>query len=351
MSEDYNSPQSVYWCVKSFIAAGLPEDHPFWTSEEEQYPLKVMPHLGEVSLLERPRQILCNTPEHHFLLSTGQHTDVDHKAKESKYGKLAYSSAFGLSVSVAGQSLKNLAPDSTLALSYDGGKCWKVLWDPYSQQVGSIQLGGETVPNLRSTYKPFNHLDVEVVTTLIPPVRKFPGWHLRTHQIRCSASAIRGGALNQLRCVDSGFSISGVSSHGIHISESPCHEDGDALLSQVGEGVEGWWKTANSSLIQSESGISGVLNLTKPGMPGSASVQTEGTPIKPHANTNIMIQRTLIPSITHVIDFTEISETALGEYTTFNFITGIFAVDERVSASLEVLNMWHSLSNLRKVDF
>jgi hypothetical protein len=34
MCEDYNSPQSVYWCMKSLLVVALPPDHAFWTSQE-----------------------------------------------------------------------------------------------------------------------------------------------------------------------------------------------------------------------------------------------------------------------------------------------------------------------------
>jgi hypothetical protein len=38
MSEDYNFPQSVYWCLKTFIALALPEYHEFWRGEELAFP-------------------------------------------------------------------------------------------------------------------------------------------------------------------------------------------------------------------------------------------------------------------------------------------------------------------------
>ena len=70
MAEDYNSPQSPYWCLKTLIAVGLPEDHPFWTSNEEPYPDFAPP----AALLHAPEQIVCNHPQgnHHFMLTPGQ---------------------------------------------------------------------------------------------------------------------------------------------------------------------------------------------------------------------------------------------------------------------------------------
>lgn len=304
------------------------------------------PSLGTVVVLQQPRHIVCNTPQHHFLLSTGQHSDADHKGEQSKYSKLAYSSSFGLSVSLAGRSLKALAPDSTLSLSLNGGKSWKVLWEPYDLQAPSVQVGDEVVPTLRSTYKPFKHLDMEVTTTLVPPVRKYPGWHFRVHKIRCGLSCITSAALKQLQCVDSGFSASGITSKGLHISETPCQEDKDATLaSEVEARSEGWWHSTESALIYSESGLSGVTDLSKPGESGSPIVETRGEAFKPHANTNIMIQRSLIPCVHRTINFSGLAATASDGSVVSSFITGVFAVENAAGASpAETLAMWRGLS-------
>ncbi|RYP66643.1 hypothetical protein DL769_005975 [Monosporascus sp. CRB-8-3] len=131
MAEDYNSPQSVYWCLKSFVVVGLGNGRPFWQSEEQPHPLKTSASSGNIpaaAILDPPKHTLCNTPEHHFLLSSGQSTTKLFKGREAKYGKLAYSSTFGFSVP-AGPALTQLAPDSTLALSLDDGETWKTAKD------------------------------------------------------------------------------------------------------------------------------------------------------------------------------------------------------------------------------
>ena len=38
MSEPYNSAQSPYWALKAFLPLMLPEDHPFWASDEAVCP-------------------------------------------------------------------------------------------------------------------------------------------------------------------------------------------------------------------------------------------------------------------------------------------------------------------------
>ncbi|KAL2878463.1 hypothetical protein SGCOL_006173 [Colletotrichum sp. CLE4] len=137
MSEDYNSPQSVYWGLKSFVVLGLPEDHAFWRCEEKPHPLRVVKPLVLLSdstavtrkqsgpklvkVVWPARHILCNGPEHFFLLSSGQMTKKSFKGREANYGKFAYSSAFGFSVPT-GTLLSQLAPDSTLAASIDEGE-------------------------------------------------------------------------------------------------------------------------------------------------------------------------------------------------------------------------------------
>ncbi|RYP52141.1 hypothetical protein DL768_002691 [Monosporascus sp. mg162] len=131
MAEDYNSPQSVYWCLKSFVVVGVGDERPFWQSEEQPHPLKTPTspqNIPAVAILDPPKHILCSTPEHHFLLSSGQSTTKLFKGREAKYGKLAYSSAFGFSVP-AGPALSQLAPDSTLALSLDDGETWRTAKD------------------------------------------------------------------------------------------------------------------------------------------------------------------------------------------------------------------------------
>ncbi len=69
MSEDYNSPQSPYWCMKTLIAVALSSNDEFWESEEAPYPGGETP----TEVVPAPQHILCNHPggNHHFLLSAG----------------------------------------------------------------------------------------------------------------------------------------------------------------------------------------------------------------------------------------------------------------------------------------
>ncbi|KAL2187952.1 hypothetical protein L209DRAFT_764761 [Thermothelomyces heterothallicus CBS 203.75] len=262
MSENYNSPQSVYWCLKSFIVLHLPEHHEFWTAPELPYPFSGSPStcgtIPAVAPLWPPRHILCNTPEHHFMLSAGQFTKKDHRAREAKYGKFAYSSAFAFSVPT-GPLLEQLAPDSTLCLSIDGGESWKVAWAPYEVRLQTFRFGDEQLPALATNWKPWRYLDLEVKTYLISPPRTWPGWHFRIHTLSWKPASLAESRVRSLNCIDAGFATS-AQENGDAIFEQPCLE----------------MKTLDHTRASSHSGC-------------------QATILKPGANTNLISPRTLLP--------------------------------------------------------
>ncbi|KAF3038246.1 hypothetical protein E8E11_006903 [Didymella keratinophila] len=177
MCEDYNSPQSVYWALKSFLALGLSEDHPFWTAEEKPLPRDDT----RETPVEPPMHIVCNTGSHLFLLSSGQFCPWPLKATEAKYGKSAYSSHFGFSVPT-GPLIQQMAPDSTFAISKDGGDTWRVPWkvSAHQQREGAFLKRGkeavETIPTLASHWRPWRDAEVEVDTVLVSPCSRWPDW-------------------------------------------------------------------------------------------------------------------------------------------------------------------------------
>ncbi|KAG7294681.1 hypothetical protein NEMBOFW57_004759 [Staphylotrichum longicolle] len=91
----------------------------------------------------------------------GTATKKDHKAREAKYGKFAYSSAFAFSVP-SGPLLGQLAPDSTLALRLDADEPWKVFWEPYEVRFETFLFGDEQLPGLVAKWTPWRHLDLHV---------------------------------------------------------------------------------------------------------------------------------------------------------------------------------------------
>lgn len=336
MSENYNSPQSVYWCLKSFIVLQLPEDHPFWTAQELPHPLSSPSPgrtLSAVSPLWPPRHILCSPPEHHFLLSSGQFTRKDHKAREAKYGKFAYSSTFGFSVPT-GPLFGQLAPDSTLCLSRDGGESWKVAWEPYHVRLETFKVGGEDVPSLVSRWKPWKDVELDIETTLIAPTERWLGWHFRIHTLTWSPVVAAASSSGTLKCIDAGFAIS-AQQDGISLFETAC--GATKTLANAEASCSGWWKGDGEAVVISESGASGVANLVIESSPKQAPWRTSGhknhaSILRPDANTNIIAPRTLLPCIQH--DFNLIAEpkelnsrtSDLPNQMRATFALGVFAV-------------------------
>jgi hypothetical protein len=302
MSEDYNSPQSPYWALKSFLALGLPDDHPFWTAEE-----KPPPRTGHAVVpIKSPMHILCSQSNHHFLLSMGQFCPWPLKATEAKYGKYAYSSHFGFSVPT-GTLIQQIAPDSTLALSKDSGETWRVPWKVTNHCFATAQLihNGELAENihvLTSTWKPWADANITVQTDLIPPCSRWPDWYLRWHRITNT-----GSNTVKIHAVQGGFAIQGRGNkhgevlptyvHSSDLSFTPNHNTQPF--------PEGTVTTRGSTLVCSNAGASGIsiLGPHNDNDDGGDSLKgAHAEVLKPDANTNLMWQRTLIPVIRNELD-------------------------------------------------
>lgn len=345
MGEDYNSPQSTMWCLKPFVIMALAADHSFWTEEEAPYPMTPGSGIASTAYLTQPRHVLCNTPQHHFLLSSGQSSNVKHKGREAKYGKMAYSSSFTFSVPV-GTSLEQLAPDSTLSVSIDDGESWTVRSHPFDVLITKLRVDNEIVPAIKSSWRPWRHLDLEVRTMLVAPVSKWPGWHIRVHNVRLSSETMSMHYLDQLECTDGGFAISTQTCGGATIYEKKCRSDMESL----GQGDSGWWKTSDSCIVVSEAGASGSMDLTKhfeqiePDPSTDLLKARRGSLIlKPHANTNLMAPRTLLPMTSHTVDMAEttVPRSPSKDHRSFHIVTGIFAVDGAAQTShAEICQMW-----------
>ncbi|KAF1912838.1 hypothetical protein BDU57DRAFT_457263 [Ampelomyces quisqualis] len=336
LAEDYNSPQSVYWCLKSFLVLGLEESHPFWMCQERDHPQKIEGAWHrEVEIIWPPRHIMCNTSEHNFLLSSGQYTTKHFKAREAKYGKFAYSSCFGFSVP-CGSFLEQLAPDSTLAVSFDDGEDdWKVRWDPYSVTQGELAFGQETVATLTSSWKPLKTQHLNIKTTLIPPVKIWPGWHLRIHHIEWRTSPSSDA---ELRIVEGGFAASAQSKQNQSLFEQQC---GDFQSTNYANAeLEGWWSDDEKSLVISESGASGVIDLSSQYCKGSLynhRVMSASRVLRADPNTNIMYPRSLIPIVEHKIQSQGHDNVSVA------IITGVFAVDGNSGRSIaEMQELWRN---------
>lgn len=331
LSESYNSPQSVYWCLKTFIILLLPEDHGFWAAPEHPHPLAyssvptTLQSPTSVEVVWPPRHILCNTPEHHFLLSSGQMSRKAHKGREAKYGKFAYSSAFGFSVPT-GFLLEQLAPDSTLCVSHDNGESWKMRSEPVGERLIDVRVshesqGDRVVQALASSWQPWNYLDIIITTILIPPVETSPGWHVRVHRLIYRKDYWTG----DFQFVDSGFALD---------AEAP---SGRFVTPEV---------NAESCLLVSSAGASAIADLmaeTDVMTENAEKVQSESFALKADPNTNLISPRTLIPSIKHRLNLTDSAETSsLQRRQELWLVCGVFAVAAYAGLSQDMIRQFWS---------
>jgi hypothetical protein len=345
LSEDYNSRQSVYWCLKPFVVLGLSPRHPFWTTKEEPHPmarrhLDGLPPPGLFRVFAPAHQILCNSIEHHYLLSAGQMTTKMFKAREAKYGKFAYSSTFGYSVPT-GLELHQVAPDSTLAISFDEGENWKVRWQPSEVHIYTLPIetkqGIIGLPAIASTWTPIKKLDLSIRTTLVPLASHYPGWHIRVHQIT-GLEIVKIPWCDSVRLVDSSFAINSWSEHGYHITSASSTEGF----------TEGYIADSTSVLIKSRSGGSGIVDLT-PKIISKQLVDQDGSQfrggvhlIEADPNTNLIAQRTFIPSIqyTHpIVDKNQLESPQTGPKSTI-LATAVFGVSSMNVDSKGTSEMW-----------
>ncbi|KAF2626136.1 hypothetical protein BU25DRAFT_370583 [Macroventuria anomochaeta] len=297
MCEDYNSPQSVYWALKSFLALGLSDSHPFWTAEE-----KPLPSDNALTVsVDPPMHIVCNTGNHHYLLSSGQFCPWPLKATEAKYGKFAYSSHFGFSVPT-GPLIQQMAPDSTIALSKDGGDTWRVPWKVKTNEQrveASLERGDEileTILTSQSLWRPWRDADVDVRTVLIAPCSRWPDWHVRFTSI-----GNLGAAPVVLNNTQGAFAIQGRGSTRGEVLPAFA----DNVITKANTGLsfaEGTLESQHGALVCSDAGASGIRSITLRNAAGNqhlpSDITSTGQVLKPDANTNLMWQRTLIPTIT-----------------------------------------------------
>ncbi|KAL5046303.1 hypothetical protein BDW71DRAFT_182561 [Aspergillus fruticulosus] len=293
MAEDYNSPQSVYWSLKSLIPLALADNHLFWTSSESPYPSS----LASVKLIRQPAQILCNHTlgAHHFLLSAGQFVAWPMKASQAKYCKFAYSSSFGFSVPT-GPLIQQIAPDNALFLSRDGMETWAGKWKASEARFETANVHGEIVPTAHVEWRPWTDAQVVVTTSLIPPTGRWPDWHIRVHRIQVKGKP----PLRSLNLVEGGFAIGRVPADKKK-KVLPVPSDSDIEGTNVGEG-EGVYMSDSHALVLSQAGASGIISTAvrrranEPGWSSSGpAVLIEHEAMKPDSNTNLVSQRTLIP--------------------------------------------------------
>lgn len=163
MAEGYNAPGSPYWALKTFLLLAVPENHPFWTTEEEKLPFT------EKSVQKSSRMIVCHdkTGREVQAFTSGQHSH-EHAHADAKYEKFVYSTTFGFSVPKGRVLLKQGAFDSCLALS-EGDGYYKTRYGCESYDIKEDYI--------ESCWKPWK--DVIIKSFIVP----LTPWHVRIHVI------------------------------------------------------------------------------------------------------------------------------------------------------------------------
>ncbi|PKS08403.1 hypothetical protein jhhlp_005347 [Lomentospora prolificans] len=288
MTEDYNSPQSVYWCLKAFLVVGLGPSHPFWTEKEASY----QPPSPSQKLMLAPRQIVCNHPlgNHHFHLSPAQFLGGNPiKAAQAKYCKFAYSSSFSFSVPTGNLFLEQIAPDSSLWLTRDGKESWISKWKTEEPTFGSMLIkrsdDGDTEEVITTSvdWYPWADRSALVNTTLVPPSDRWPDWHVRIHRI-CVSTPIKS-----LCIAEGSFAINGrqrEDSLALPVIETE-HITNNSMLGDM----EGILHSDDGVVVFSQAGASGIVTEVL----GGQRMEMTHSAMKPEANTNLSYPRTLIP--------------------------------------------------------
>lgn len=244
MAEFYNAPGSPAWAMKAFLALALPEDHPFWTAEEE-----ALPELPAVTVEKHPFMILMRgeNGRHVQALASGQYARFEPSFMAAKYEKFAYSNVFGFSVPGGEYGLDQGAFDSMLALSEEGDNLYRA-----RRQCELVKV---TDRGIYSRWKPWR--DVTVHTWLVP----CGSWHVRVHRI-VSGRDLDGGE----------------GAYAVNCDFFEGEERKEAVMAD-GDTARAFYPW----------GSTGIVNLE-----GSR----EGTVILAHPNTNLMASRTKIPTLT-----------------------------------------------------
>ncbi|TQV90606.1 hypothetical protein IF1G_10758 [Cordyceps javanica] len=332
MSENYNSPQSPYWALKSLIVISLAEGDPFWTAKELAHPLQganIDPEQTDIRVVKQARQIVCNHKrgKHHFLLSSGQFCVWPMKATQAKYAKFAYSSSFGFSVPT-GPLLAQIAPDNTLTLSRDDEETWAQRWISLGETefpVVAVQGQEAGVTAMVSRWKPWSSAGIIIESMTIPPCDKWPDWHLRIHRIRCATPSA-----SPVTAVEGGFAIFAPRKSDNRLVQTAKSPTTESLLFENFDGEGMAMETAHTALIVSEAGASGIVDLTPQAQAHDVTIR--GDVMRPDPNTNIMTTKTMIPNIRYRTVIRGAEETILA--------SGVFAIAGKQDNMKEIEARW-----------
>lgn len=311
MAENYNSPGSPYWACLAFICLAVPEDHPFWTSKEEPYPVDL---ISKVKALKHPGHISSYLGGHRFLLSSGQACSYPMKGTHAKYGAFAYSSAYGYSVPTGCFTLEQFALASQLGLSDDRGEIWKTR---RLCEEAVIETHDEK-PVLKSIWKPFPNVTIK--TYLLPPVEETPNWHLRVHKIKAG---------REVMTADGAFAIYNERLDGRYLDLYNAKNHSGTIPKIIGNydlnTPEGSSPGSVGAFAVSKGAV-GIVDL-------GGGDQRVAMHVNADPNSNLVESRTIIPTLQHTIRSGE----------TVWYVTGIYAKPGRSGAPPEsFLDGWDS---------
>ncbi|SMD01375.1 DUF2264 domain-containing protein [Rhizobium sp. RU36D] len=248
MSEAYNGPGSPYWALKTFMVLALPDDHPFWTSEEE--PGDALPG-GRV--LAKAGGFITRRAKGDAVVLTGGQDGREHRCYDAKYGRFAYSSAFAFSVSsdaTAPDRPERSAVDCGIMVSRDG-----IAW----MSRNRITEAGIDRYMAWGRWQPDDGLVIDSWLDFASD-----GWHVRLHRITTSMD---------LHVAEGGFSVD---------------RTGDGHQSP-----QDWFDvSAGRGFVRTLSAVSGILDLTG---------EREASIIRAAPNTNLRFPRTFFPRLATLV--------------------------------------------------
>ncbi|SDX54033.1 DUF2264 domain-containing protein [Litoreibacter albidus] len=245
VAENYASPCSPYWSMKSFLPLALAEDHPFWTAppvEKQQATHQyAQPITGVIGY---------GNSDDRIMLTGCCEMRRSHKGGAEKYGKFAYSSAFGFSVDHDSDAFFANPFDNMLAFSRDG-RSFTVRRD-----IDEAVIGDDWV---FSQWSPEPGITVDTWLIARAP------WHLRYHRIT-----------SKHRCLvtEGGFAIK--------------REDDDPEHETAKNGI---------AKVQSEGQFSHVIN--------GPTAPRQGVVRRAMPNSSLMYPRSFVPHLTGKIEVGE----------------------------------------------
>ena len=218
-----------------------------------------------------------------MLLSSGQACGYPMKGTHAKYGAFAYSSAYAYSVPPGLFSLEQYALASQLGLSDDDGEYWKTR---RTSEYAGIEYRDDS-PVLVSVWKPF--ADVEVRTTLVPPEKSTPNWHLRVHRIQAG---------REVMTADGAFAIRNVNAEdGRYLDlydADRCEGTSPKIVGNYDKKTPAGWAPGKDGAFAVSAGAVGIRAL-------EAADGRQAMLVNADPNSNLVENRTTIPTLQHTI--------------------------------------------------